>query len=294
MADNDAPVMTVPGTQTVLEDTDLVFLAALGNAVTITDPDAGMDGAQVELTATSGTFHLAGTTGIAFGSGADGTASMAIAGTVANLNAALNGLIFRPAANSTAGVTLRFYAYDFGNYGLGGPKSDTKVVTVMITPVNDVPVVTANTGATVAEGGTIVLGTGQLAATDVEDAASQLGYVLQSLPAHGTVERSGIALGVGERFTQADIAAGLVRYVHDGSETTADAFGFDLLDTGLAGPVVNTFTFTVTPVDDPISYCRPRSSRCRRAAPCSAQCRRRSRWPTRTGLRGRSRSRCGT
>ncbi len=292
VADNDAPMMTVPGAQTVLEDTDLVFLAALGNAVTITDPDAGMDGALVELTATGGTLHLAGTTGIGFGSGADGTAAMAIGGTVANLNAALNGLVFRPAANATAGVTLRFYAYDFGNYGLGGPKSDTELVTVMITPVNDVPVITANTGATLLEGGTVVLAPGQLAATDVEDAAALLSYVVQSLPTHGTLRRGGIALGVGERFTQADITNGVVSYVHDGSETTVDAFGFDLLDTGLAGPVANTFTFTVTPVDDPVAL-----SAVQLTVPVGAQwclppaC---SRWATRMVPQGRSRSRCGT
>lgn len=252
VADNDAPVMTVPGGQTVLEDTDLVFLAALGNAITITDPDAGMDGAQITLTATSGTLHLAATAGIAFGSGADGTASMAIAGTVADLNAALNGLVFRPAPNATAGVTLDFVAYDFGNFGLGGPKSDTASVIVTITPVNDVPVLTANTGSTLSEGGTLVLASGQLAATDIEDPASQLIYVVQALPAHGSLRRGGTAMHVGERFTQADITAGLVTYVHDGSDTTADAFGFDLQDTGLAGPTGNTFAFTVTPVDDPI------------------------------------------
>jgi hypothetical protein len=252
VADNDAPVMTVPGSQTVLEDTDLVFLPALGNAITIADPDAGMDGAQITLTATGGTLHLAGTAGIAFGSGADGTASMAIGGTVANLNAALNGLVFRPAPNATASVTLGFVAYDFGNYGLGGPKSDTAAVTVMITAVNDVPVITANTGATLAEGATLVLAPGQLAATDVEDTAAQLRYVVRTLPAHGGLRRSGIALGVGEHFTQADVAAGLVSYAHDGSDTTADAFGFDLEDSGLAGPAGNTFAFTVTPIDDPI------------------------------------------
>lgn len=252
VADNDAPEMTVPGIQTVLEDTDLVFLAALGNAISITDPDAGMDGAQITLTATSGTLHLAGTAGIAFGSGADGTASMAIAGTVADLNAALNGLVFRPAPDATVDVTLSFVAYDFGNHGLGGPKSDTATITVNITAVNDVPVLAANTGATLSEGGAIVLGAGQLAATDIEDAASQLRYVVQMLPSQGNLLRSGIALGVGDHFTQADIAAGLVSYVHDGSDTTADAFDFDLRDTGLAGPAGNSFAFTVTPVDDPI------------------------------------------
>lgn len=252
VATNDAPVLTVPATQTVLEDTDLVFLAASGNAISITDPDAGMDGVQITLTATSGTLHLAGTAGIAFGSGADGTASMAIAGTVADLNAALNGLIFRPAPNATASVTLGFIAYDFGNIGLGGPQSDTESVTVTITAVNDVPVLTANGGATLSEGGTIVLTAAHLAATDIEDAASQLSYVVRALPVHGSLRRSGLALGVGESFTQSDIAAGLVAYVHDGSDTTADAFGFDLQDTGLAGPTGNTFAFTVAPVDDPI------------------------------------------
>lgn len=47
-------------------------------------------------------------------------------------------------------------------------------------------------------------------------------YTLRSLPSHGTLALSGVALGLGDSFTQADIDAGRVKYTHDGSATAND------------------------------------------------------------------------
>jgi hypothetical protein len=54
------------------------------------------------------------------------------------------------------------------------------------------------------------------------------------------------------RFTQADLDAGRVRYVHDGSETTADAFTLRLSDGGEDGaaPALGTLDIVVVPVND--------------------------------------------
>ena len=51
---NDAPVNTVPGPQSVNEDTALVFSAGNGNQISISDVDAGASSVQVTLTATNG------------------------------------------------------------------------------------------------------------------------------------------------------------------------------------------------------------------------------------------------
>jgi hypothetical protein len=56
---NDAPVNTVPGAQTIAEDSPLTFTGA--TAISISDVDAGSAAVQVTLTATNGTLTLSGT-----------------------------------------------------------------------------------------------------------------------------------------------------------------------------------------------------------------------------------------
>ena len=94
---NDAPVNTLPGGSTTLEDTPYVFSAAGGNQISVTDVDAGGAPVQVTLNASNGVITLGGTGGLAFTSG-DGTAdtNMTFSGTLPAINAALNGLVFTP------------------------------------------------------------------------------------------------------------------------------------------------------------------------------------------------------
>src|SRR5207249_10710536 len=90
---NDAPVNTVPVTQSTNEDTALVFSSGNNNGISIADVDAGTASVQVSLSVMSGTLTLSGTSGLTFTTG-DGTAdsSMTFTGTIANINMALNGL----------------------------------------------------------------------------------------------------------------------------------------------------------------------------------------------------------
>src|SRR5205085_10654624 len=71
-ASNDAPVNSVPGAQSVAEDSTLVFSAATSNGISVTDVDAGANPLRVTLTVTNGTLTLAGTAGLGFTTG-DGT-----------------------------------------------------------------------------------------------------------------------------------------------------------------------------------------------------------------------------
>src|SRR5205807_1092487 len=94
---NDAPVNTVPGPQNILEDTSLVFSAAGGNALSVSDVDADPNAVQVTLAATNGALTLSQTSGLTFTTG-HGTAdtAMVFTGTIASVNAALSGLTFAP------------------------------------------------------------------------------------------------------------------------------------------------------------------------------------------------------
>jgi hypothetical protein len=79
---------------------------------------------------------LGGTAGITF-IGGDGTddGSVTFTGTLANVNAALNGLTFRAAPGFTGDASIRLTTDDLGNTGSGGEKSDTDTISVSVTPV---------------------------------------------------------------------------------------------------------------------------------------------------------------
>jgi Bacterial Ig domain/Bacterial cadherin-like domain len=151
---NDAPVITAPTTETVDEDTSLTFPAGGVHEVSIADVDAGTAAIQVTLTATNGTLTLASTSGLDFTGGTgDGTddALMTFTGTVANINTALDGLVFSPSEDFNGLASLTIDVDDLGNTGSGGEKSDSKTVSITVSAINDAPVVTVPGAQTVAE-----------------------------------------------------------------------------------------------------------------------------------------------
>jgi hypothetical protein len=130
---NDAPVNTVPGPQSTGQNTPLTFSNGSGNHVAVSDVDAGTNAIQVTLTVTNGTLTLNGTSGLAFTVG-DGTAdaTMTFTGTIANINAALNGMTFTPTAGFSGSASLTITSNDQGNTGSGGPLSDTDTVGIQV------------------------------------------------------------------------------------------------------------------------------------------------------------------
>jgi hypothetical protein len=138
---NDAPVTTVPSARTVAEDATLTL--ASPNAASVADVDLGAAAMQVRLTATDGTLTLPSTTGLTFSEGS-GTAdaAMTFTGTLATVNARLDGLSYAPAANYHGPATITVTADDGGATGTGGAQSDSASIAVTVTPVNDAPVLT--------------------------------------------------------------------------------------------------------------------------------------------------------
>ncbi len=134
---NDAPVNSIPATQTVLRDGTLVFSAGQGNAISISDVDAGGGVMQVTLTAQNGLISLGGISGLVFvvGSGT-GDATMTFSGTLADINAALNGLTYQPTAGYFGTASLQIVSNDLGLSGAGGAKSDTDTVQISVEQPN--------------------------------------------------------------------------------------------------------------------------------------------------------------
>ena len=126
---NDAPVNHVPGAQTGVLNTSLVFSTATSNLIFISDVDAGSDSVQVTLKATDGTLTLNSTSGLSFSAG-DGTddALMTFTGSITNINLALNGM--RNLTFGTGVITIT--TNDLGHNGAGGPLSDTDTIAVTV------------------------------------------------------------------------------------------------------------------------------------------------------------------
>ena len=133
---NDAPVNTVPGAQTVNEDTAL--------------PIAGVSVADVEnspltttLTVSSGTLNVA--TGGGATIGGNGSAAVTLSGSATQINAALAGLAYTGNPNFNGSDTLTVATTD------DGTATDTDTVAITVSPVNDAPVNTVPGAQTVNE-----------------------------------------------------------------------------------------------------------------------------------------------
>ena len=146
---NDAPVNTVPIGQSVNEDDTLVFSVANGNAITLADVDAGTNSVELTLSVTQGVLTLAALTGLT-GTG-NGTASLTYTGTLTDLNAALDGLVYTPATDYNGPDTLTVTTDDLGNTGTPGTLTDQDTVATTVNLVNDQPGFAASDPAAVDE-----------------------------------------------------------------------------------------------------------------------------------------------
>ncbi len=138
---NDAPVNSIPGAQTTPQNTPRVFSTGNGNAISISDADAGTAVVQVALTANNGTITLSGTGGLTTVSGGNGTGAYTFSGTIADINTALDGLSFNPTTGFSGGATLRIVTSDLGNTG-GAAQSDDDTISITVAAGNTAPVVT--------------------------------------------------------------------------------------------------------------------------------------------------------
>ncbi len=134
----------------------------------------------------------------------------------------------------------------------GARSATDATVTIQITNVNDAPQIAkdptladptvpadspnniggapVNNPLTVVEGGYGQITTAMLQAYDPDSSAEQVQYTITGGPAHGKLAYStdgGVTfhiLGAGSSFTQADVAAGRIYYLNDGTESTGASY----------------------------------------------------------------------
>ncbi|MBT2323454.1 DUF4347 domain-containing protein [Variovorax paradoxus] len=154
-----------------------------------------------------------------------------------------------------------------------GTTSNTATIGIQITNVNDAPQIapdptqadpatSVNNPLTVAEGGYAQISTSMLSAFDPDSSTTQVQYTITGAAAHGSIAYSTngvtfLRLGVGSSFSEADVRAGRIYYLHGGSESDgatysnppSDSFTFSLGDGDKEQPN-NQFWIYVTPAND--------------------------------------------
>ncbi|NIV45881.1 MAG: DUF4347 domain-containing protein, partial [Gammaproteobacteria bacterium] len=252
---NTPPGNIVPGTQTVNENTPLVFSSGNNNLIAVSDTDDVNNPLQVSLKAANGTMTLSTTLGLTFsvGTGA-GDTDMVFTGSIADINAALDGMSFNPLTGFDGAASIEITTDDLGNSGIGGALSDVDTVDINVVGTNDPPKLDINAGVTVDEGASVTITNAMLAASDPDNTPDQIRFSLKltAVLAKGRLELDGVTLNPGDWFSQEDIDFGRLVYIHDGSEVLApdtDTFAF-AIDDGFAFVPEDIFTITLNPVND--------------------------------------------
>ena len=148
---NDAPRNTVPEMQTMPRDATLVFSADNGNLISTSDVDAGSQGMEAHLQVDGGTLTLSNTETLNSAEG-NGTNGITMSGSIEAINAALNGLAYRPLPGFAGVVTLELRTNDLGNSGSGGPLVDSDAVVIKVGELNDPPTISQIPDQRITEG----------------------------------------------------------------------------------------------------------------------------------------------
>lgn len=126
---NDTPVVIVPATQTTAVNQNLVIGSSDSNAVTVDDPDVGSGLMLVTISVDVGHISLtnADTSGVTMISPPTAIgSSLTFEGTLAQINAALDDMVYIPVLNHVGVVNFSIITNDQGNTGAGGPRESTE------------------------------------------------------------------------------------------------------------------------------------------------------------------------
>jgi VCBS repeat-containing protein len=242
---NDAPVINHPGDFITDEDEAVVFSQANGNAVIIEDPDAGSMDIQVTLAVTDGTLNLSQTDGLLFDSGADGTSSMVVTGSLDDINAALDGMTFMPPDQFNGTIGLLVDVNDLGNSGTGGAQQSSVWIQMDVQAVNDDPVAQADAYSTDEDSSLTVPADGVLDNDTDEDTGDVLNAVAWTgTSAYGAT----VTLNADGSFSYDPTGSATLQALATGTSVD-DTFTYTVED-GNGGSDTGTVTITVSGQND--------------------------------------------
>ena len=260
---NDAPVNHLPGAQLASEDAVHVFSSANGNAITISDPDAGTSPITTALSVQHGTLTIAATVIAATGvvvSG-NGTQTLIVTGPQSAINAALDGLAYLANVDFHGADSLLVSTNDNGASGGGGALITISLGSaISVAEVNDAPQGHDNTIA-VFEDKSVTLRATDFGFTDLRDNPADLllAVKIATVPGNGHLTLAGADVMAGQVISVADIDAGRLVWTpgHDEHSDDLASLTFQVQDNGGTAnggidldPTPNTLTFNVAEVND--------------------------------------------
>jgi hypothetical protein len=153
------PVISAPASGSLTENATLTFSSANSNLISFTDSAAGTARDTLTLSVSHGTLKLSRTTGLTFTTGRNSSASFTVTGTVANLNAALSGMVYTPTRSFSGSDSLAMKVSD--------PNGQSASTSVALTVNVIAPTLTAPATGTVAQNGTLTFSRGAIKIADV-------------------------------------------------------------------------------------------------------------------------------
>ncbi|MCF5874546.1 retention module-containing protein [Aeromonas veronii] len=256
---NDAPINVLPTTPQVAQE-DQPFVI---HGLQVKDVDAGNSPIKITLSVEHGTLTLPAGSGVTVVG--NGTGSLVLTGTLADLNALLSGgVTYQGNSDFYGNDALTMVTNDQGNTGSGGALSDTDVLPIEVQPVNDAPVNQLPGSMTVKEDGSLSLS--GVSVKDVDAGSAPVSMVLRVehgvltlLGATGAVMVQGAGTSeitlVGSLADLNQLLASNLHY-----EPATDFWGEDTLtvttsdqgNSGAGGSLSDTdqVTITVTPEPD--------------------------------------------
>ncbi|MFB2702854.1 retention module-containing protein [Aeromonas veronii] len=169
---NDAPINVMPTIPQVAQE-DQPFVI---HGLQVKDVDAGNSPIKVTLSVEHGTLTLPAGSGVTVVG--NGTGSLVLTGTLADLNALLSGgVTYQGNSDFYGNDALTMVTNDQGNTGSGGALSDTDVLPIEVQPVNDAPVNQLPGSMTVKEDGSLSLS--GVSVKDVDAGSAPVSMVLR-------------------------------------------------------------------------------------------------------------------
>jgi hypothetical protein len=181
-----------------------------------------------------------------------GTGVLTLSGTdtLAAYQAALRSVSYSSTSDdptaTSASRTISWQVTDANSDAAGAAGSVAVASTMNVTAVNDAPVLGAN-ALTLDQGGSVLFNPSILSASDVDNPAGALSFLVGNVTSgqFELISAPGVAV---MSFTQAEVLAGQVRFVHDGNPVVP---GYDVRvsdGTLTIGPFAASVTFNPTPV----------------------------------------------
>ena len=242
-----APTITAPASASLTENSSVTFSGS--SAISVADASAGSNADTVTLTVSDGTLTLGSTSGLSSYSG-NGSDSVTLSGTVAELNSALSGTVYKPNSGFTGSDSLKISISDPGD-----SLSASATVSLTVTAAS-APTITAPTSVSLSENQSVEF-EGSISITD--SAAGSGTEQLALSATHGTLRlgtTSGITITSGaNRSASMTITGTLTRlnaaldgliYTPTTNYTGSASIGLTYTDTGDKLTASATVAITLT------------------------------------------------